>query len=375
MPLNALDSQFMARTLRLAERGRYTTMPNPRVGCVLVKDDQVLAEGWHQYAGGPHAEVEALALAGSEAPGATTYVSLEPCSHTGRTGPCSQALIRAGIGRLVYAMEDPNPSVSGRGLEQLRSAGIQVDGPLMEEEARALNPGFIKRMSQGRPWVRCKLAMSLDGRTAMASGESKWVTGRRAREDVQRLRARSCAIISGVDTVLTDRAALTVRAEELKLDPDWGEAEAIARRQPLRVILDSRGRLTPDAPLLSHPGPILVVHSGSAPQRDWPESVSQLVLPDRQGRIDLRALLDELGRRQCNEVLVESGARLAGAFLGQGLLDEVQIYMAPKLLGSSARPLFELPLDTMAAQLPLKIHEIRALGQDWRITASPDPEG
>jgi len=216
--------------------------------------------------------------------------------------------------------------------------------------------------------------MSLDGRTAMASGESKWVTGRRAREDVQRLRARSCAIISGVDTVLADRAALTVRAAELKLDPVWGHAQAIARRQPLRVILDSRGRLSPKAPLLSHPGPVLIVHNGSAPERDWPESVSQLALPDNQGRIDLRALLDELARRQCNEVLVESGARLAGAFLGQGLLDELLIYMAPKLLGSSARPLFELPLETMAAQLPLKIHDIRALGQDWRITASPDPE-
>jgi len=374
MPLTARDSQFMARALRLAERGRYTTMPNPRVGCVLVKDGQLLAEGWHQYAGGPHAEIEALGRAGSEARGATAYVSLEPCSHTGRTGPCSQALIGAGIARLVYAMEDPNPSVSGQGLEQLRSAGIQVEGPLMEEEARALNPGFIKRMSQGRPWVRCKLAMSLDGRTAMASGESKWVTGRRAREDVQRLRARSCAIISGVDTVLADRAALTVRAAELKLDPVWGHAQAIARRQPLRVILDSRGRLSPKAPLLSHPGPVLIVHNGSAPERDWPESVSQLALPDNQGRIDLRALLDELARRQCNEVLVESGARLAGAFLGQGLLDELLIYMAPKLLGSSARPLFELPLETMAAQLPLKIHDIRALGQDWRITASPDPE-
>lgn len=371
MPLTELDSHYMARALRLAERGRYTTMPNPRVGCVLVRDGALVAEGWHERAGRAHAEVNAINNAGSRAPGATAYVTLEPCNHTGRTGPCSQALVDAGVARVVYAMEDPNPRVAGQGLETLRQAGVVVEGPLMEDEARALNAGFIKRMERGLPLVRCKLAMSLDGRTAMASGESKWVTSRRAREDVQRLRARSCAIVTGVDTVLMDQAALTVRAAELKLD----NAERIAERQPLRVVLDSRARMTPDAPLLQHPGPVLLVFGREPQQRDWPEPVETLILPGRGGRIDLRALLEELARRECNDVLVESGATLAGAFLGLGLLDEAIIYMAPKLLGSNARPLFQLPLDTMAAQLPLKIHDIRAIGQDWRITASPDPEG
>jgi len=371
MRLTPEDSQFMARALRLAERGTYTTMPNPRVGCVLVKNGEVVAEDFHFRAGEGHAEAKALARAGVEAAGATAYVSLEPCSHTGRTGPCCDALVAAGVVRVVYGMEDPNPQVSGRGLERMRAAGVLVEGPLFEDEARALNPGYIRRMERGLPLVRCKLAMSLDGRTAMASGESKWVTGRRAREDVQRQRARSCAIISGIDTVLEDRAALTVRADELKL----AEAEAIAARQPLRVILDSSGRLPVDAPLLEHPSPVLLVHNGSAPDKAWPAQVECLALPGRDGRIDLHALLKELARRQCNEVLVESGATLAGAFLGQGLLDEILVYMAPKLLGSNARPLFELPLDSMAAQLPLKIHDIRALGHDWRITASPDPEG
>lgn len=371
MPLSDLDSPFMARALRLAERGRYTTLPNPCVGSVITHEGQVIAEGWHQRAGEAHAEVNALREAGRLARGATAYVTLEPCNHTGRTGPCSQALIDAGIARVVFGMEDPNPRVAGEGLARLRAAGVEVDGPLLEEDARALNPGFIKRMERGLPWVRCKLAMSLDGRTAMASGESKWVTGRRAREDVQRLRARSGAIISGIDTVLMDQAALTVRADELKLD----NAEAIAERQPLRVILDSRGRMTPDVPLLQHPGPVLLVHNGGASGADWPAQVELLELPGRDGRIDLTALLRELARRECNDVLVESGATLAGAFLGQGLLDELVVYMAPKLLGSNARPLFQLSLDSMAAQLPLKIHDIRAVGHDWRITASPDPEG
>ncbi len=275
MSLTDLDSQFMARALRLAERGRYTTMPNPRVGCVIVLDGQLVAQGWHKRAGDAHAEVNALREAGEKARGATAYVTLEPCNHTGRTGPCSQALIDAGIARVVFAMEDPNPKVVGEGLERLRAAGVEVAGPLLEDEARALNPGYIRRMERGMPWVRSKLAMSLDGRTAMASGESKWVTGRRAREDVQRLRARSCAIISGVDTVLMDQAALTVRADELKLD----DAEVIAQRQPLRVVLDSRGRMTPEAPLFQHPGPVLLVHNGQAADIGWPEHVEILALP------------------------------------------------------------------------------------------------
>ena len=374
MPLTHTDHLYMAQALRLAERGLYTTMPNPRVGCVLVKGDQVIAEGWHYRAGEAHAEVHALQQAGEQARGATAYVTLEPCNHSGRTGPCSEALLAAGVVRVVFAMEDPNPQVAGSGLERLRAAGVVIDGPVLEDDARALNPGFLKRMERKLPFVRCKLAMSLDGRTAMASGQSKWVTGRKSREDVQRLRARSCAIVSGIDTVISDNAALIVRVDELQLS----NAEDAAAKQPLRVILDSRLRLGRDAELLRHPSPILLVHNGAqdnaARLNDWPAHVELLAIPDSHGRIDLLAVLRELARRQCNEVLVEAGATLAGSFLRRGLLDELIIYVAPKLLGSSARPLFDLPLHTMSAALPVKVRDMRAVGDDWRITAVPDME-
>ena len=374
MPLTHTDHLYMAQALRLAERGLYTTMPNPRVGCVLVKGDQVIAEGWHYRAGEAHAEVHALQQAGEQARGATAYVTLEPCNHSGRTGPCSEALLAAGVARVVFAMEDPNPQVAGSGLERLRAAGVVIDGPVLEDDARALNPGFLKRMERKLPFVRCKLAMSLDGRTAMASGQSKWVTGRKSREDVQRLRARSCAIVSGIDTVISDNAALIVRVDELQLS----NADDAAARQPLRVILDSRLRLGRDAELLRHPSPILLIHNGAqdnaARLNDWPAHVELLAIPDSHGRIDLLAVLRELARRQCNEVLVEAGATLAGSFLRRGLLDELIIYVAPKLLGSSARPLFDLPLHTMSAALPVKVRDMRAVGDDWRITAVPDME-
>jgi diaminohydroxyphosphoribosylaminopyrimidine deaminase / 5-amino-6-(5-phosphoribosylamino)uracil reductase len=373
MAIISVDFAYMAQALRLAERGRYTTMPNPRVGCVLVNNGQVVGEGWHVRAGEGHAEVNALAVAGDKARGATAYVTLEPCSHTGKTGPCSHALASVGVSRVVYAMEDPNPLVAGRGIEYLREQGIQVDGPLLEEDARALNPGFIKRMERKLPFVRCKMGMSLDGRTAMASGESQWVTGKKARGDVQRLRAGSCAIISGIDSVLMDNASLTVRAEELEIP----EAEAAAAKQPLRVVLDSTLRLSRTAKILVQPTPILVVHNGSVEDEKlngWPEHVEFLVLPANDGRIDLNGLLRELAKRQCNEVLVETGATLAASFLRRGLVDELIIYMAPKLLGSSARALFDLPLVSMASALPLKISDMRAVGTDWRITATPDTE-
>jgi len=388
MPITLADYPFMAQALRLAERGLYTTMPNPRVGCVLVKDGEVVGEGWHLRAGEGHAEVNAIAAAGEHSRGATAYVTLEPCSHTGKTGPCSHALVSAGIARVVFAMEDPNPLVAGRGLDYLRDAGIQVDGPLLEDDARALNPGFIKRMERKLPFVRCKMGMSLDGRTAMASGESQWVTGKKARGDVQRLRARSCAIISGIDSVLMDNSSLTVRAEELDL-PNSQEAAA---KQPLRVVLDSTLRLSRNAKILAQETPILLVHNGRAENADklnnWPQHVELLALPANLsgsagsnntgssdgGRINLNALLTELAKRQCNEVLVEAGATLAASFLRRGLLDEVIIYMAPKLLGSSARPLFDLPLNTMSSALPLKISDMRAVGTDWRITATLDTE-
>ncbi|MEJ2416974.1 MAG: bifunctional diaminohydroxyphosphoribosylaminopyrimidine deaminase/5-amino-6-(5-phosphoribosylamino)uracil reductase RibD [Exilibacterium sp.] len=381
-----IDIAMMARSLRLAERGLYTTSPNPRVGCVLVQAGQIIAEGWHVRAGEPHAEINAIAASNGKTPGATAYVTLEPCSYTGKTGPCCEALIRAGVTRVVFAMEDPNPKVAGRGIECLRQAGIDVTGPLLEEQARELNPGFIKRMETGRPLVRCKLAMSLDGRTGMASGESKWVTGPMARRDVQRLRARSCGIVTGIGSILHDDPALTVREEELGLE----QAAAVARRQPLRVVVDSQLRTPPGAKLLQGGGTVLIatVEPEEANGADEPiPSASARVAELRAkgaevatmgaygGQVALGALLVELARRECNEILVEAGADLAGAFLRAGLLDELIVYMAPKLMGSDARPLFTLPLQTMAAQLPLTITDIRAVGNDWRITARPDPEG
>lgn len=380
MPTNKDDHGHMATAISLARRGLYTARPNPTVGCVLVSQGRVIGQGWHAFAGGPHAEIEALNDArerGKAVLGATAYVSLEPCCFQGKTGPCSQALIAAGLSRVVYGMEDPNPRVAGAGIQQLRDAGIEVAGPLLESDARLLNPGFNKRMREGMPLVRIKLAMSLDGRTAMASGESKWITGPAARADVQRLRARSGAVISGIETVLRDDPSLNVRAAELDLPPgDSPKAEVVAQQQPLRVVLDSGGRLPASARVLASPGEVLVVKAtASRVALDGTvATVRQLELGDGKQRINLRKLLRYLADQQCNEVLVETGATLAGQFLQQGLVDELIIYMAPKLLGSSARPLFEMPLDTMSAQLGLKIADIRAVGQDWRITASVDPE-
>lgn len=366
------DLAYMARAIHLAAQGLYSTMPNPRVGCVLVKEGRIVGEGWHRLAGEGHAEVNALKQAGSDAKKATAYVSLEPCSHHGKTGPCCDALIAAGVERVVFAMEDPNPSVAGRGLEKLLAAGIHVVGPVLEEQARALNPGFIRRMETGRPYVRCKMAMSLDGRTAMASGESKWITGPAARSDVQRLRAQSCAIVTGIGSILHDDPSLNVRVEELGL-PD---AELAARVQPLRVVLDSTQQLPLGAKVVQSPAGLLVVSACSEPDAALAaRNVEQIAFAAADGRVDLVKLLGELGRRQCNEVMVEAGAGLAGAFLRRGLLDEVIIYMAPKLMGSDARPLFELPIQSMSGQLPLTITDMRAVGNDWRITARPDPEG
>ncbi len=367
-----LDRSHMARALELAARGLYTTEPNPRVGCVLVNGGQVVGEGWHVRAGEGHAEVNALREAGDRARGATAYVTLEPCSHFGKTPPCADGLIGAGVARVVAAMQDPNPQVAGRGLARLRETGIETDCGLLGVEAAALNPGFIKRMQTGRPYVRVKLAMSVDGRTAMASGESKWITGPQARADVQRLRARSGAIISGADSVLQDDSALTVRAAELGLPP--AQAEAAAARPPLRVLIDGRMRVPLDSRLFREPGPILVVCRGvRGREQDYGFAGAELLtLPDDAGeRVGLPQLLAELGARQCNEVLVESGAGLAGAFFQAGLVDEVIVYMAPRLLGSRARPLLELPIDNMAGAMDLEITDMRAIGRDWRITARP----
>lgn len=365
---------WMARALRLARHGLYTTAPNPRVGCVLVKEGRVIGEGWHERTGEPHAEINALRNAGEAARGATAYVTLEPCSHQGRTGPCAVALVEAGVARVVVAMRDPNPQVAGRGIERLRQAGIEVEEGVLEAEAQALNPGFIARMARGRPFVRMKMAMSLDGRTAMRSGESQWITGPCARREVQRLRARSSVVMTGVESVIFDNSRLTVRAEQLELD----NAEAIAGRQPLRVVVDSRLRLPLAAACLREPGRTLVA-TVDGPDDEHREKLEQagaevVALPAEEGgRVDLEALLSYLAsHEEANEVLLETGATLAGAMLDAGLVDEMQLFVAPTLLGGEARPLFELPgLTRMDEQRPLDIRDIRAVGDDWRITAVP----
>jgi diaminohydroxyphosphoribosylaminopyrimidine deaminase/5-amino-6-(5-phosphoribosylamino)uracil reductase len=361
------DLRHMARALALARRGLYTTDPNPRVGCVLVRDGRVVGEGWHARAGGPHAEVVALRAAGEAAQGATCYVTLEPCNHHGRTPPCAQALIEAGVARVVAAMGDPNPQAGG-GLATLAHAGVAADSGLLEADARALNPGFVKRLETGRPLVRLKLAMSLDGRTAMASGESQWITGPAARRDVQRLRARASAIVTGIGTVLADDPALTVRREQL---PEYPEGEV---RQPLRVVVDPHLTTPPQARILTEPGETLIATATQDPELEAPlrEAGTEIAhLPAGPDNVDLPALLDLLAGLSVNEVHVETGATLAGGFLRAGLVDELVVYMAPILMGDAARGLFHLPgLDAMADRVRLTIAEIRAVGDDWRIRAS-----
>jgi diaminohydroxyphosphoribosylaminopyrimidine deaminase/5-amino-6-(5-phosphoribosylamino)uracil reductase len=361
----ASDHRYMARALQLAERGLYTTDPNPRVGCVLVSGGEVVGEGWHVRAGGPHAEINALGTAGDRAAGATAYVTLEPCCHHGRTPPCTEALIAAGVRRVVAAMEDPNPQVGGAGLRALQANGIEVRAGVLAAEAERLNRGFVMRMREGRPWVRCKLAMSLDGRTAMASGESRWITGEDARRDVHRWRARSSAILTGVDTVLADDPSLTVRL---------GQAEAGTLRQPLRVILDSRLRTPPGARLLGAPGETLIltgVHDRDREARLQGEGVSIVTLPTEEGRLDLAAVMRYLGRIAINELHLEAGARLSGALLAAGWLDELLVYLAPHLMGDAARGLFSLPgIDRMEQRIELSISDVRAVGRDWRIAAA-----
>lgn len=367
--MDTFDTRMMARALQLARHGRYSAMPNPHVGCVLVRGGEVIGEGFTQPAGGNHAEIEALQAAG-RATGATAYVTLEPCSHHGKTGPCADALVAAGVTRVVAAMEDPNPLVAGRGLARLRAAGIATECGLLQAVAEQVIPGFIARMRRGRGRVRAKLAMSLDGRTAMASGESQWITGPAARADVQRLRAQSCAIVTGVGTVLGDDCSLTVRAEELGLDAD--EAARASARQPLRVVVDSRLRTPPGAKILDASAPTLLCHAETA---SVPEALQaeRLVLPTTGEGLGLDTLMDALAARQCNEILVESGPRLAGALLQAGLLDELIVYMAPVLMGSRANPLLALPLDAMSEKVPLAVQDLRQIGPDWRFTLAPEP--
>lgn len=370
--LAANDARHMARALELARKGVYSTHPNPRVGCVIVRDGETVGEGWHVQAGGPHAEVHALRQAGDRARGATAYVTLEPCSHHGRTPPCADALVAAGVARVVVAMQDPNPQVAGQGLERLRKAGIAVTCPLLAIEARALNPGFLKRMEHGQPYIRVKLAMSLDGRTAMASGESQWITGPAARSAVQRLRAQSSAVLTGADSVIADGARMTVRAAELGLDAET--VELATRRTPLRILIDGRLRVPLDAPFFQA-GPALVVTcADAAAHPQYAQGGHELLsLRGDDGQVDLPKLSIELARRGINEVLVEAGASLAGAFAKQGLVDEYQLFIAAKFMGSTARPLLDWPLERMSEAAPLQIIEMTAVGDDWRVIAVPAP--
>lgn len=359
MTFTAADHAHMARTLTLAERGLFTTTPNPRVGCTLVRDGRVVGEGWHERAGSPHAEIHALRMAGDAARGATAYVSLEPCSHHGRTPPCADALVEAGVARVVAAMEDPNPRVAGRGLRRLAEAGVAVASGLLAAEARELNIGFVSRMTRGRPWLRLKVAASLDGRTALANGKSQWITGAAARRDGHAWRARACAVLTGIGTVRDDDPRLTVR-------------EVPTDRQPLRILVDSRLELPPDARLLDG-GPLLVVGAvADAGRRAALEArgAEVLLLPNADGKVDLPALMTELGRRELNEVHVEAGVKLNGSLVREGCVDEYLIYLAPMLIGDTGAGMFALPeLAGLDAARRLKIHDLRRVGDDLRFLA------
>lgn len=350
------DQRMMTRALQLARRGLYTTDPNPRVGCVIVYREDVIGEGWHRKAGEPHAEVYALEQAGERARGATAYVTLEPCSHHGRTPPCADALIRAGIVRVVTALDDPNPLVNGGGTARLQAAGIEVAAGLLADEAYELNVGFVKRMQSGLPWVRIKLASSLDGRTALANGVSQWLTGEAARADVQHWRARSSAVLTGVNTVLADNPRLNVRAPDIEM----------LGRQAVRVICDSRLRTPVDARIFAEAGPVWIFASGPAAA---PHANAEVIPVARDaGGLNLREVLRELARRGCNEVLVEAGPTLSGRLLELGLVDELLVYVAPLALGHDALPMLRLPeLKSMSARLEFEMIDIQQFGDDVRL--------
>ncbi len=360
---SAADHLFMAEALRLAEQGLYTTDPNPRVGCVVVQGEEVVGRGYHRKAGEDHAEVLALKEAGSDAKGATLYVNLEPCSHQGKTPPCADALIKAGIKKVVAAMTDPNPEVSGKGFEKLKAAGITVIMGLMEPQARALNPGFISRMTRGRPWIRSKLAVSLDGRTALATGESRWISGEAAREDVHRWRARSSAVLTGIGTLLADNPSFSVR-----LAGEW--------RQPLKVVVDTNLSTPADAKIFKQqPDNVFIATAVEDPEEQeliLNTGASIQVFPEKRGFMDLKAIVESLIELQCNEVLVEAGAGMNGALLSAGLIDEYIVYIAPYLLGDTARGMFSLPpLASLNERQELAITDLRMVGGDIRVMLRP----
>lgn len=356
---SAADHEFMASALRLAELGLYSTTPNPRVGCVVVKDGRIVGEGWHRRAGEPHAEIHALRAAGDRASGATAYVTLEPCSHHGRTPPCAEALIAADVARVVSAMQDPNPQVAGEGLARLREAGIAVDCGLLADAAAELNIGFIARMTRARPWLRMKLAASLDGKTALENGLSQWITGPAARQDGHRWRARACAILTGIGTVRDDDPQLNVRGVETS-------------RQPLKVIVDSRLELSPGAKVLGTGG-VLVAAAVVDAQKTAAlraQGAEVVLLPGANDKVDLVALMVELGRRGINEVHAEAGFKLSGSLLHAGLVDELLLYLAPCLIGDAARGMFNLPqLQSLEDKRRLAIRDVRLVGTDLRLLA------
>ncbi len=367
------DSQhleFMARAIQIAKRGQYITHPNPYVGCLLVKDGQVISEGFTQRAGHDHAEVNALKKAVESAKGATAYVTLEPCSYTGRTPPCTSALIKAGISNVVIAMQDPNPKVAGSGIALLEAAGIKVVSGVLQNQAKAINLGFIKRMEKKLPFVRVKMATSLDGKTALSSGESKWITSEAARHDVQFWRAKSSAILTGIGTVLADDPSLTVRLDTQALQIE-GDV-----RQPVRVILDSQLRCSTNAKLLALPGETVIytLSNSSDKIKALEKAGAEVVIisSEQQGEsMSLKAVMEDLAKREINEIHTEAGAKLCGSLIQEGLADELLLYMAPHLLGSDGLGAFHLPnIKTMQDRIDLKIKDIRAIGDDWRIIAS-----
>jgi diaminohydroxyphosphoribosylaminopyrimidine deaminase/5-amino-6-(5-phosphoribosylamino)uracil reductase len=363
------DRSAMQRALELAARGLETTDPNPRVGCVIARGERIVGEGWHERAGEAHAEVVALRAAGNAASGATVYVTFEPCAHQGRTAPCSLALTAARVARVVYAIGDPNPQVNGRGAEALRAAGIAVEAGLLEAEARELNSGFIKRMSSGRPFVRVKLAMSLDGRTALADGSSRWITGEPARADVQRWRARSSAVLTGAGTVVADDPRLDVRLPE--------SGGAVPRRQPLRVVLDARLRTPPQARLFTVGGEVLILTGLASLDEARAAALSERgarveTLPASEDRLELPAVLERLGELEMNEVLVEAGPTLAGELIRQDLADELLLYVAPKVLGPTARALLEIPAPReLKDASAFRVFDTLSVGEDLRLRLRP----
>jgi len=355
----AADREFMRQALELAERGLYTTTPNPRVGCVIVKDGAVVASGWHEKAGLPHAEVLALEAAGERARLATLYLNLEPCSHHGRTPPCADAIVASGIKRVVAGMQDPNPKVAGAGFAKLRAAGIEVEHGLMEDEARELNIGFVARMTRGRPWVRMKIAASLDGRTALANGKSQWITGEAARADGHRWRARACAVLTGFGTVRDDDPQLNVRGIDTS-------------RQPLKIVVDSRFETSPGARLLKD-GRTLVAGAVENQRKIAAlraAGAETVVIPNEHGKVELFKLIEDLARREQNEIHVEAGMKLNGSLLQAGVVDEVLVYLAPTLIGDSGRGMFSLPeLTELSRVRSLRVREVERVGADVRILA------